>query len=257
MKKVIKGIFLLIIIVATVTFNCLKVSAAEYYAIDETGKLDADDISLSTVLFKDYSQLSTRAFGVIGFATNNSKENLEYKLIINYYDKNYNLIATSSEAKTFYPGTSDFRQMSNLDILGTYRVSDIKYYELLFDTVEETTSINTKPSDSEVYHSYDYVIDKYDINIIVNENNTFNITETITAYFNVPKHGIFRKIPLKNTITRLDGTTSSNRTQITNISVNNEYTTSKENGNYVLKIGSPNSTLTGEQTYIIKYTYNI
>jgi hypothetical protein len=37
--------------------------------------------------------------------------------------------------------------------------------------------------------------------MVVNENNTFDITETITAYFNVSKHGIFRKIPLKNSIT--------------------------------------------------------
>ena len=88
--------------------------------------------------------------------------------------------------------------------------------------VYSTTSQNLTPSINSKYNSYDYVIDKYDIDIVVNENNTLNITETITAYFNVPKHGIFRIIPLKNTITRLDGTTSTNRTQITNLSVDNE-----------------------------------
>lgn len=56
---------------------------------------------------------------------------------------------------------------------------------------------NIKPSQSSIYQYSDYVIDNYDINIIVNENNTFDITENITAYFNVPKHGIYRKIPLK------------------------------------------------------------
>ena len=258
MKRVIKGILLLIIVIGTITFNCQKASAETYYSIDETGKFEANDIVLSTVLFKDYSSLSTRAFGVIGIVTNNSKQNLEYKLIVNYYDENYKLLATSSDLKTFYPGTNDFRQMSNLDILGTYRVSDIKYYELSLDTKdEETITTITKPSENEVYRSYDYVIDKYAVNIIVNENNTFDITETITAYFNTSKHGIFRTIPLKNTITRLDGTTSNNRAQITNVSVDNEYTVSKENGNYKIKIGSPSRTLTGEQTYTIKYTYNI
>ena len=40
------------------------------------------------------------------------------------------------------------------------------------------------PSNNNLYNSYDYVIDKYDVNIKVNENNTFDITETIDAYFN-------------------------------------------------------------------------
>ncbi len=127
--------------------------------------------------------------------------------------------------------------------LNTYAISD---YDL----------VSLTPSKNDNYSSYDYVIDKYDINIIVNENNTFDVTETIDTYFNVPKHGIFRTIPLKNTIKRLDGTTSTNRTQI-NVSVNAENSTSKEEGNYQIKIGSASETLTGEKEYIIKYTYNL
>lgn len=113
------------------------------------------------------------------------------------------------------------------------------------------------PSKSGEYNSLEYVIDKYDVNINVNENNTLNITETITAYFNVEKHGIFRTIPMKNEIKRLDGSTSKNRIQITNVSVDSEYTASKELGDYKIKIGSADKVLTGEQTYVIKYTYNL
>ncbi len=116
----------------------------------------------------------------------------------------------------------------------------------------EETSTNTYSSSS-----YDYVIDNYDIDMVVNENNTFDITETITAYFNVPKHGIFRKIPLKNSVTRTDGSKSNNRAKITNISVSENYTTSNENGYKVIKIGNANSTFTGKHSYTIKYKYNI
>ena len=42
--------------------------------------------------------------------------------------------------------------------------------------------------------------------------------------------GIFRKIPITNNITRTDGTKSSNKAQITNISVSESYTTYIENG---------------------------
>lgn len=106
-------------------------------------------------------------------------------------------------------------------------------------------------------NSYEYVIDKYDVNIVVNENNTFDIIETIDVYFNVEKHGIYRNIPLKNKIVRLDGTSSSNKALISNLDVNSEYESTKENGYLKLKIGSSDITLTGNKQYIIKYNYNI
>lgn len=114
-----------------------------------------------------------------------------------------------------------------------------------------------KTVESEYKNNYEYVISNYNIDMIVNENNTFDITETIAAYFKVSKHGIFRKIPLKNSITRLDGTKSKNKAQISNISVNEDYTTYNEDGYKVIKIGDANRTFTGSQTYQIKYTYNI
>lgn len=105
--------------------------------------------------------------------------------------------------------------------------------------------------------SNDYTIEKYKINMIVNENNTFDITEEITVYFNVAKHGIFRKIPLKNSVKREDGTTSKNRAKISDISVNANYKTSTEDGYKVIKIGDSNKTLMGKKTYRISYTYDI
>ena len=125
------------------------------------------------------------------------------------------------------------------------------------DTSALNYEIVNTPSQNSLYSTYDYVIDNYDVKLIVNENNTFDVTETITAYFNVPKHGIFRTIPLSNKIVRLDGSTSTNRTQVTDLSISEEYTTSRENGNYKIQIGSASRTLTGKQTYTIKYTYNL
>ena len=64
------------------------------------------------------------------------------------------------------------------------------------------------------FSKYDYYIDTYDIEIVVNENNTFDIEEKIVAYFYVSKHGIFRRIPVKNEVERLDGTTTKNRAKM-------------------------------------------
>lgn len=125
----------------------------------------------------------------------------------------------------------------------------------------DSTSENTSEEMSDSYDtadSYrDYTIEKYDINMIVNEDNTFDITETITTNFNVQKHGIIRTIPLKNEIVRLNGSTSKNRVKISNIQVNAPYTTNTENDNLNIKIGNANETLTGTKEYKIQYTYNI
>ena len=69
----------------------------------------------------------------------------------------------------------------------------------------------TSDNNTDTTGNGDYAITKYNIDVLVNENNTFNITENIRAFFNVDKHGIFRKIPLRNEVVRLDGTKSYNR----------------------------------------------
>ncbi len=103
----------------------------------------------------------------------------------------------------------------------------------------------------------DYVITNYNIDMIVNEDNTFDITETIDVYFYYPKHGIYRKIPTLNTVNRLDGTSSKNRAKISDIKVNEKYTISYADGYKEIRIGDANKTLTGSHTYEIKYKYDI
>lgn len=262
MKRIIKGFTLFVVISLSLVFDYPSniyalTKQTSYVSIYNTQNLEVESLTFSNITFRDYSSTSTQAFGLTGLVANNSNNNINYISTVYYYDSNYNLIAEGDNSGTAIPGTSNFNQMSNLSILEEHSINEIYYYRLSINTTDTTNSSSLTPSKNYQYSSYDYVIDKYDVNIIVNENNTFDITETITAYFNVSKHGIFRTIPLKNTITRLDGTTSTNRTQVKNVSVDNEYTTSRENGNYKLKIGSANRMLTGEQKYVIKYTYNL
>ncbi len=267
MKKIIKRISLFIVIVLSLVFvypsNAYALTEkTSYVNINDTQSLEIGDLSLTNISFKDFSSTSTQAFGLTGVLRNSSDNSIDYNSTVYYYNSDYELVAQGNSSATAISGLNRYNQMSNLSVLEGHSVSEIYYYRLLIEITDNTNSTvinsaNLTPSQSDQYRLYDYVIDKYDINIVVNENNTFNITETITAYFNVSKHGIFRTIPLKNTITRLDGTSSINRTKITNVSVNNEYTTLRENGNYKLQIGSANKTLIGEQKYVIKYTYNL
>ena len=133
-----------------------------------------------------------------------------------------------------------------------------KYLKILFGIILITQMIYIIPNKSfAITSAGDYEITSYDIDMVVNEDNTFDITENITAYFYSAKHGIFRKLPLRNSITRTDGTTSNNRAKVSKISVSEEYTTSNENGYKIIKIGSSSKTYTGKHSYTIKYKYDI
>lgn len=229
-----------------------------YVNVNNKEYLEVDNLSVSNITFNDYSTTSTKAFGLTGLIKNNSDNNINYSATVYYYDKNYNLIAKSNNQGIAPIANSSFNLMSNLSILNGHSVSEIAYYQLEVNTDGAYYSSDMlTPSKVSDYSYYDYVLDKYDVNIKVNEDNTFDVIETITAYFKKPKHGIFRTIPLTNKITRLDGSKSTNRARITNLSVNSKYKVSRENGNYKVQIGDANKTLTGEQNYVIKYTYNL
>ena len=104
---------------------------------------------------------------------------------------------------------------------------------------------------------YDYYIESYNVDINVSSDNSYNIKETIVAYFNKEKHGIIRNIPTRNTVTRTDGSTNTNRAKITNVNVNEKYSLSRGANDVKIKIGDADTFLTGRHTYQISYTYNI
>jgi uncharacterized membrane protein len=80
-----------------------------------------------------------------------------------------------------------------------------------------------------------------------------HIVETIDVVFTDNNHGILRAIPAKyqgNTLKFHLNSITSNSGAPTSVS------TYGENGNTVLKIGDPNKTVTGAQSYTIDYTLN-
>lgn len=106
-------------------------------------------------------------------------------------------------------------------------------------------------------YANDYDITKYNVEIVVDEYNKYSIKENIDTYFNVSKHGIIRRLPLYNNIIRQDGSYEKNRVLISNVKVSENFDSSRENGNYVLKIGSAGSTIIGNHSYTISYDYDI
>ena len=81
-------------------------------------------------------------------------------------------------------------------------------------------------------------ITNYETVMVVNEDNTINIDETITTKFSMPgKHGIFRNIPLVNTLDVENNGKTKTITQsikIYDIKGNQNSQYSEEDGNIVI-----------------------
>ena len=122
---------------------------------------------------------------------------------------------------------------------------------------EEVSHCTTTDCVNKIYHSNEpYEIMNYDVNMKVNEDNSYDVTEKIDVYFNEERHGIKRTLPLTNKVMSDDGERKV-RAKITHESVNEPYMVSYENNDMILKIGSSNDMVTGLKEYVIKYTYSI
>lgn len=264
-------IFALLLLIIPSSVNAQNYSS-DFIKIADTSYTNADeDVSLSQVYFNKSSSNfgDLISYGTLfGKMVNLSKNYLSVFMTIDYYDANYKVIARST--KTEQPKAAKDNYSMNIilyanDFLGNYDINDIAYFKINYYTVKgnllpdsnntNDSNVTNKPNTT---GNGEYALTKYKIDIKVNENNTFLINEYITAYFNVNKHGIFRKLPLRNEVIRLDGTKSYNRVKISDIKVSGDQSTMyNENGYRVIKIGDPNQTLTGNKDYVITYLYNI
>ncbi|MBR2673972.1 MAG: DUF2207 domain-containing protein [Mogibacterium sp.] len=85
----------------------------------------------------------------------------------------------------------------------------------------------------------------YEVNVDVHENNSYDFEEILNIYYVTPHHGIYRYIP-------------KNGSKISNISVPGyEYDTYTDDGNIVIKIGSGDYTLVGDNEYKISYRISL
>ena len=257
MLRIIKSIsYFIVLLVISLLFipgNVLALST-DYKNINEDfGELTEEKVIFSEISFKNFANSDYPTFGLVGLVYNANNYDISFISTATFYDLNYNVVSVIQSNQIVRSSQyNSYSLTSNLSKINSgYSVNDIAYYKLDIDINKYETSIPNNNS------NYEYYINSYDINMVVNENNTLEIEEKIGAYFKVYKHGIFRKIPLRNKITRLDGTTSSNRAKISDIKVSEQYSVYNENGYKVIKIGNANYTLIGQKNYTISYLYNL
>lgn len=110
-----------------------------------------------------------------------------------------------------------------------------------------------------------FYINSYDINVRVNQNASIDVSEKIEVHFTEPRHGIFRKIPYRYKLESLpDSAQKANvawesngyrYTEIKNLNVKGFKSEVYSEGDFkVIKIGSKDKYVDGDQTYEITYT---
>jgi len=97
----------------------------------------------------------------------------------------------------------------------------------------------------------DMTTEAYTVLVKVKKDNTYKVTEQIDVNFTADKHGIYRYIPKGHY-------KDMGRMNIKKGSAEDwEYTTYTENGNYVIRVGSEDETVTGKQRYILNYNVEV
>ena len=253
--RIINNIFIIVLTILMLSPIC---ALAETYKTNLISVNERTSFKVGDVIFNDiYYQIypNNNTFSLIGSIDTNIGRNLI--ITIYYYNSNGTIIGSINKNIIVNPDNYIYTVTSNSsDLNDRYTALDIKYFMIVVSYNDESI-VNLTPSQNSKYSSYDYVIDKYNVDIVVNENNTLDVTEYITVYFNKEKHGIIRYIPYVNEIKRLDGTSSKVSAQIYNIHINDKYTKKVKHGYLNLSVGSKELTKTGTQNYIINYTYNL
>lgn len=95
--------------------------------------------------------------------------------------------------------------------------------------------------------TYDYVIDRYQMDVEVGLDGAYQILETLDLDFKTPKHGFFRDIPIGY---------GARQVEVSNIMVSERTQVEKERNYLTLQIGDPNRTVSGKHSYQIGYLYD-
>ncbi|HEX7018003.1 MAG TPA: DUF2207 domain-containing protein [Patescibacteria group bacterium] len=98
------------------------------------------------------------------------------------------------------------------------------------------------------------LITSFHSDITINQDTSISIKETIEYVTNLEKHGIYRYIPIRYHRQGLNYTARVSEIEVTDEHGDEiPFQKSFEKGNVMLKIGDPDTTFTGQKTYVISY----
>lgn len=108
-----------------------------------------------------------------------------------------------------------------------------------------------------VHAASNFIIEDYDIEMKVNEDDTYDIHETLKVHFTAQSHGIYRVIPYKTTLDR-DGQKSRYYAKVTDFKMISKQPVKleKRNNSAFYRIGDKNRYEDTDTVYEYTYTYD-
>lgn len=95
----------------------------------------------------------------------------------------------------------------------------------------------------------DYVFEQYDFAMDVALDNSYSVSEQIVANFSIPRHGIYREIPIRF---------GKVRVKLTDLTANEPIIEDSTSADYVtFRLGSADKTVVGRKEYRLAYNYAV
>ena len=108
-----------------------------------------------------------------------------------------------------------------------------------------------------VHAASNFVIEDYDVDMVVQEDDTYVITETLKVHFTAPSHGIYRTIPYRTELDR-DGQYSLFFAKVRDFEMlsGQPFKKQRDEKNYNVRIGEPDVIADTDTTYKIRFVFD-
>ena len=231
----IKRLIILLIILLIPTFVNAHTLNTDVMSVETTVSKITDYVDLENVLYRKDNKGN---FTLTGKIKNKLAIKTKFEIKINYYDINNKILYTQVI-------TEELDASKEKTFKATKNINDITEINDINQISKYSIEIN---STSEVLENMSYTIDKYDINIKVQDDNTYLVTELITVNYISNNKPFIKIIPIKEK-------DDYKNISISNLTVDANHSFRKTKENYIIEIdGLAKKDTT--KTYKITYEYN-
>lgn len=233
MKKIKNIIILLVLLLIPFYVSAEEITTDTVLVGTSIGK-ETNDTSLKDIIF--YIN-ENGEFGITGKIKNKIPLKTNYEIKVNYYDLYNNKVHTQELEETL-----DAIETKDIITKGNINDATSNFYAISKYSIEVKTT--TKALDK-----HNYSINKYDINIVVKDDNTYQITENITVKYNKDNVPFIRTIPININKDLYE------KSKISNLKIDSQYSFRKTKENYIVEIDGL-SIKDKEKTYNLTYNYH-
>lgn len=104
-----------------------------------------------------------------------------------------------------------------------------------------------------VLSAYSFDVENCEISVKVGRNGVHEINEFYKLNYTTPSHGFYRYIPYDYS----DSPIKAMNAKVKNLNCSDKYSSEKDDGYYVMQIGSASKEIKGKKDYIISYDYDL